>query len=538
MTLLVLALMLVLQDVPPAPSAAAAAIRGRITEAETGAALSDAVVTLRIAGTGRELQTAISQDGRYEFTGLPAGSYMISASAGEHLLTHNAAGYSTSPRPEVFGTGITLKAGETRADIDITLHRSRAISGRVVDEDGEPLAGIPLRVFRAPGGQPVGMIGQRQTDDQGRFRVFNLRPGQYFLCAAPNHEITFQDHSTGARPRRPVATCHPSATGDALGRAIAVTGDVDGIEIRVARPPALTISGTVLDDTGVPAAGATVMLSQTWRGQGGGSGIPMTEGSTFTISNVPPGRYLLHATIGGDRAKPSPDARWAAVELTVGTADIESIVLTLARPARVNGRVLFEDGAPEEITAISVQAEPSLLAASRGPAITVGRDHRFEATGIFGPSVLRVSGLPGGWIVKSIRYRGTDVTNVPTEFRTGPDELEILLTRRVATLSGRVVDGLGNVVQAGRVVLAPADPAQWRAGSIRNSVRVSSNGRFTFRPMAAGEYLVVALSEGDHDALGDNPPYASIASLADRITLNEHERRTLDVRMAAVPPVR
>ena len=537
-------LFLLLQAGPPSPPAGGgASIRGRVTDAESSQPLRHALVALRAADLRAEWHTIAGTDGTYAFHGLRAGSYFVQASAGEHLGTHIPRGYSTSPSStsSFATTSIQLKDGQTRTDIDIALQRSRAINGRVVDEDGGPIAGASLRLLRAPGGQPFSPAVTARTDDLGSFRIFYVPPGQYFVCAEVPPSARFRDHIDNARPRRMITTCHPSATGESLGQAVSVTAaDVDGVEIRAPLHPGITISGQVLDASGTPAGGAQVWLSQSWRGRGGGVGSPpLPEDGVFRISDVPLGKYLLRAHTGEAGPKRLPDFQWVAMELEVGAADIEGLVLTLSPAARVKGRIVFEDGAPETRTPLQVRADPvGSLAGFRQFPASLDAENRFELTGLAGPQTIAVSPMPPRWVLKSIRYRGGDITNLETEFRTGPDEIEIVLTSRIAVVSGRVLDRDGGPVTAGRVLIATADPAKWSGQGLRSSVALRRDGSFTLAPQLAGEYLVFALSPEDYEALGTAPQYTLVESLAQRVTLQEHERRSIDIRLSTLAPVR
>ena len=102
-----------------------------------------------------------------------------------------------------------LQAGEVRSHVDIALARSVAISGRVVDEWGQPVAGVSVgRKHTVP---RSGDVPGRVTDDRGIFRVFGLEPGRYSVCTDPGPGLRQQLLGLPARSRS-VPTCYPSAT--------------------------------------------------------------------------------------------------------------------------------------------------------------------------------------------------------------------------------------------------------------------------------------------------------------------------------------
>jgi hypothetical protein len=516
-----------------------AVVRGRITDAQTGAGMSHALVTIHLPRSGRRLETLANPDGYYEFRGLPAGPVSVRAAAGEHRATHVGGEFQT----EVDGrrtSVMTLLEGQVRDGVDIALARALAIDGRVVDDAGAPLAGVWVRTFRAPGGQAAG--GQvRRTDDRGTFRLFGLAAGSYFVCAELSTSHLFSGPVGGARRRDPVSACHRSTASDDMGVPITLTrADAAAVEIVAPRRPTLTVSGVVLDADGEPAF-ASVSATMIRKAGGGGSSRRASDGGRFTITDVPPGLYVLSATtISRGEPSPASDPQYVEVELALDVDDVEELVLLMRRPAQVKGRVVFDGGRPpENASGFAVRAEGRMRGepgsrprASDGP---VDSAFRFELVNLFGPQVVTVSNLPRGWIVRAVRYRGADITGLPTEFRTGPDEVEIELTTRGAVLMGTVTDRSGNPGFPGRVVMFPADPARWHSGLAPSAVPIGRDGRFSLPARRAGDYLVVALAEEDYDGLGPAPSFDLLEKIAERVTLLDDDRRVVDLRLATLP---
>ena len=139
-----------------------------------------------------------------------------------------------------------------------------------------------------------------------------------------------------------------------------------------------------------------------------------------------PGDYAIQVTTGSWRF-PDPegkDREMGYVPVRVDSEDIDGLVVATSKPAKVAGRIVFEGGAPEQGTSkLSVMTMPDdmtgrgrMMFGPQTPA-AVRDDMSFELDGLFGPQLLMVMGPPRGWIVKSVKYRGDDVTDTAVEFR-------------------------------------------------------------------------------------------------------------------------
>ena len=147
--------------------------------ADTGRALKRARVI--VAGGGRPQAATTDEQGRYRVTGLAAGTYNISATK-----TGFVDGTFGQRRALRTGTPVELADGQQLAGVDLKLSRGGVVTGRVLDEDGEPLAKAMVTVLRQQyvrGEKQLTPSGADQSDDRGQFRVFGLPPGDYYVSA-------------------------------------------------------------------------------------------------------------------------------------------------------------------------------------------------------------------------------------------------------------------------------------------------------------------------------------------------------------------
>ena len=109
--------------------------------------------------------------------GVPVGKFVLVASAPGYVGLQYG-----QRRPDESGTPIQLRDGETAASIDFALPRGSMITGRVIDEFGQPLvqAQVQARRFRytETGSRSLFPVTSDATDDRGEFRLFGLMPGE------------------------------------------------------------------------------------------------------------------------------------------------------------------------------------------------------------------------------------------------------------------------------------------------------------------------------------------------------------------------
>jgi hypothetical protein len=379
------------------------------------------------------------------------------------------------------------------------------------------------------------------TDDLGEFRVFGLPPGRYVICADGRGQAQVNPPAI-RRAAQFIPTCYPSATQESAAEPIVLdAGGLEGVELRMQQRPTYVVSGVVVDSNGAPASGFSVTLSR--RDGDGSSGFtaPSRGGSaTFVISDLVPGTYAVGAQQMGQEGP----VGFEPVEITA--ADIEGLVITLKQPVEVRGTLKFEDGPPTagwQRERISISARPSdRLGSGRDVAPSpVAEDMTFSLKGLVGPSLISVSGVPTGAAVREIRYRGADIRGTPTQFdgdRRYP--VEVVLTTRLAELSGRVVDERGSLVPGAGIACFPTDARLWNTGPLISG-RARADGTFRRSELLPGEYFVVALSEADLQII--NTPFGGaqqlffkrLARIADRITVLDNDRRVLDLTVQRLP---
>lgn len=157
---------------PPAPTGL---IVGQVVDGTSGQPIADATVL----ATGQAPVLTIA-DGRFVVRGLKPGQVFFRVTKPGYL----EAQYGQT-RPGGVSRGVTLAEGEKTADVAIKMWRPAAVSGRIVDEAGEPVVGVQVRAMRRVirSGEwrfnPGTTISA--TDDRGIYRFSDLLPGTWIV---------------------------------------------------------------------------------------------------------------------------------------------------------------------------------------------------------------------------------------------------------------------------------------------------------------------------------------------------------------------
>jgi len=139
---------------------------------------------LPIAGSSASQQpqrptVSSGPDGKFALEKVPPGAYRLMVSHPAYLSSSGSALTGSMP-----GLQVTLSAGQRMSELSLKLTEPATVSGRVVDEDGDPMGFVDVLVMR-----PGYYIGRRTrfsvatviSKDDGTFRVERVPPGQYYL---------------------------------------------------------------------------------------------------------------------------------------------------------------------------------------------------------------------------------------------------------------------------------------------------------------------------------------------------------------------
>ncbi|MFZ0319665.1 MAG: carboxypeptidase-like regulatory domain-containing protein [Candidatus Sulfotelmatobacter sp.] len=163
-----------------AGSATGYRIAGTVVSKSDGRPLARTRITVRDTKDSKKFQSMVTaEDGRYEFSELPAGKYslmgakrgFISASYDQH---------------DQYSTAIVTGAGIDTESLVLRLAPDAVIAGKVLDESNEPVRNAQVTVYYDDHSSGVDQIRQfrsAQANDLGEYEITPLQPGIYFLSA-------------------------------------------------------------------------------------------------------------------------------------------------------------------------------------------------------------------------------------------------------------------------------------------------------------------------------------------------------------------
>src|SRR5436190_5055528 len=407
---------------PATPTATGtAAIRGRVFAADSGRPLRRARIQINGPGLpGNGQTTSTDADGRYEIRDLVGGRYNISVTRSGYLRLSYG-----QRRPFEQGKPFDLGAGQRADNVDFTLPRMSLITGRVLDEADAAIAGVRGMAMRTvyfegrrrlvPEGQPS------MTDDAGQYRLLGLTPGSYFVMADIRETWTVVENGV-ERVMGYAQTYYPGTPGftDARRVTVGVGQEASNTDFALIPGRAATVSGTVYDSQGRPAAGRQISVGQEFRGPGqmfsmSSVGTTVAGDGTFRMAGLAPGEYKFSVRTTTDiGAAAVPEG--AGMFVTVSGVDIDNIQMATSSGWSIAGALYTDtgDAVPAavrdraRIVARPLSSDMLPMGPGLGPNADNGRvteSATFNLGGLYGPTRLRVM-LPDDWVVRSIQLDG------------------------------------------------------------------------------------------------------------------------------------
>ena len=520
------------------PDSKVAKIEGQVQDSVTGQPVRKAAVVLREdrSRLAEGFAALTDPSGHFEFSNLAPGNW----SAEIHRNGYVTLG--SFDDNSVKQLRWKLEPGTVLNGLKFSLTPAGAIAGRVMDVDGEPVAGASIGLS-APGAKKNSRpLPSAQTNDLGEYRLFNIEPGKYTVSAdyepswhhAGAHLVEKPAASGKNRPREGYMTTYYPGAGDASQASpVVVTAgaQLSGIDIRLTRGGVARVRGRVTGAAG-PLVMVTMMPFETAFQAAGrvSSAIAKPDGS-FEIDNVPPGRYWLQGNGGFDTEMIAGKQR-----IEVGSDDIEGIQLAMSRPQKIEGRIRMEESGrlPEGLQAVLVPREenPTHQAGGFAPVRPDG-SFTFDAVfeGNYDLVLAKFQGEPDDSYVKSIQYGDEDALTGGLDVRSaGAARIEVILRDDGGTINCKVTTEKGEPAAQAKVMAVPSGPRR-NAQVLHGQAQTDDEGKCQLRGMAPGTYFLLAAEGQELPSVRDDEAWHRAEKFAVKAEVTARASTVVEVKL-------
>ncbi len=542
-----------------------ARLSGRVVTADSNTPVRAA--DLSIVGVTAGLSTRVAStddEGRFDLPDVPAGTYTMQISKAGFVT----ATFGPKPGADQFN----LSPGQHVKVDDLRLVRAGAVSGRVLDAFGEPIADVAVTAWRVqfltPAQRRVVSTKSFRTNDLGDFRVYGLQPGQYFISASRTADALIT-----------LPTFYPGTGSAAEATAVDLKGgqDVTGIQIQLIRLPYGRVTGTVTTSSARPYDSAVVWLIPARADDALFSNALMATTDAqgqFRIVNVSPGAYSVEvfsrawtekvAKTGAASAGPPGDVGNAPVTVTPGS--IQDVPVQTSRGFRARGRVIVDGdaaaaGSSGRVRVAALPARAAISAMSVPAVADVGPDGSFVLEGLYGDRIIRLQSAATGYVpppppppppssnqpplpmppgaagrgpatasaLLRVMWRGNDVTDHGIALTADIDGLEVHVTSQPSRVEGRAVTAAGEALGAYTAVVYSIDRNDWMRPHTRKymTVQSKSDGAFVLTGLPAGNYLAALVSDANRDRWADPDYLDSLRPTATPFTVTDGSTTTI-----------
>ena len=506
-------------------SATSYVLTGTVVSTTTGAGIPYALVQVD------QSARLADQNGNFRFENVAPSTVNVQAHKPGFFLESELNGTPASNL-------VTLSSPSS--NVVVRLVPEAVISGHVESPEGEPLDSVPVRLRF---GQIVNgrrmwqqQHGSRPTDEDGNFRIADLKPGIYFVEVGPNSRRSLgQTNKSGVIP----ALYYPGVRELSSATPVRLLpGQRANLEFATKRVPAYRVSGAV---TGISGNnGGLTLLDQ----DGESADVPTRmdpRTGRFEAFPVPAGTYRLRFS-GRDS---EGTELFADVPINV-TGDLPELRIPVARTMTIPVDYQTEFSKPDNAPAAGIasagdgpyfrnrRTRPAQLRlVSRKPPYqqfwpstqTAGGAESFRGLEA-GTYDVEVESIGAGY-VSSVTCGGRDLLREPLVLAEGsdPQPIEVIARDDGASLSGSVQ--IGNGVQFAQVLMIDED----QTGVAPRPLYVNGTGAFQVQGLAPGRYDVLAFDRLDGIEYRNREVLAGYLSHASHVTLSADQQAkvTLDL---------
>ncbi len=471
-------------------------MEGTVVNAQGGEPMKKAIIQAiseeHSEGEARVYSAVSDAEGRFSIAPVDPGRYRVFVERTGFIQTgeHHR-------RSE--GIEVSVSRGQQVKGIVLRVLPAAAVTGRVVDEDGDPMPNLEVSVARIAFNacrRQLETAGSARTNDLGEYRIGGLAPARYFVWATPPPEysrIAERPKSTSKPDYSYVTIYYPGATDPSQAAPLELhPGEDMPIDFSLVRTQTFRIRGTVLGMQLANATGSdpieTVIARRKMSDSTFSQGEVDKDGN-FEIRGLAPGTYSLSALTTNSQAAS------AAQTIEISNSDLNDIRIAAAPMSQIRGRLRIEGQRAPDLASFHVSLEPLeadsytvMIGAADG---NVNRDGSFRMEHV-SPGTYEVL-LEGkdGYFVKSVLVGGHDVSATGLSVAGPLLGVEVVAMLASAQIDGWVQDSSGAAVPNVMVVAVPSSAHRDRADRYRTAL-TDQHGHFQMPGLRPDHYTVLA----------------------------------------------
>ena len=483
--------------------------------------------------------TSTDAAGRFAMKDIDPGKYRLMVERTGFVGTQYGARGPLRP-----GTILTLDRGKKIADIVFRLTPHAVVTGRVVDEDGDPVANSQVQLARtsyAQGKKQLSYANGAQTNDLGEYRIFGVAPGKYYLAVnyRPSLYMNSVDRSAAAlSDEEYVPTYYPGTTELSAAAQIDVPagGQLPSISMKLVKMHTMRVRGHVSQAAISGRANISLMLlprsndSMNMMMAMNRSRPPDAKGN-FELTGVAPGSYFLRASVNSGEKGYS-----VRMPVDVGNTNVENLNVIITPGIPLTGNVRVESDTPQDLTDTRVLLRPrdtGIAMFSMGSG-AVRADGAFKVDDISPDQyTLTLFGMPDGFYVKTVRLGQTEVPPSNVDLSNGAAEpLSIVVSPKAGQISGAVQNPKTQQAMPGAsVVLIPQAKERTDDFSFYKTITTDQFGNFAFKSLPPGDYKVFAWEDLEPGAYYDPEFVKPVDSNGEKVAVTESGKHAVQVTM-------
>ena len=513
--LLALAGQVFAQDVATAKETGPASLEGKVVKEPSGEPLKKAIVEVIAENQeeGGNYTATSNQDGQFKIAGIQPGRYRMFVERPGFVEVDQK-------RRRSYSIALSLVAGQELKDQTLHMLAAAIITGRVLDEDGDPMPDVEVRVLRRKfgAGQPKFELRvSTQTNDLGEFRIGGLLGGKYYLSASPPPTLTgfmfppkHVDQPGGpSADTAYVTTYYPNTIDRSQAAPIELhPGDETPLNVSLARTHTARIHGSIAGLS--PGTKAVVVL----RARDSNTmfiGGDVDKNGKFEIPHVAPGTYSLVVTT---EMADTPLSIRRNIQVT--DADIEGLSLAPLAGTTIRGKVRFSSKAKMDLSVLFVALHridgeddfsDSIFFGEDGGVVLSGfgrvkGEGSFELKdvlpGLYEIEVSSNSKAMADTLVESVMAGAKEVGDTGLNVDGGTLAVDVTLILGAGEVDGTAVNDKKEPVANAVVVAVPEERFRKRQSHYQRGT-TDQDGRFLLRGLRPGNYTLYVWEVLDGD---------------------------------------